>query len=423
MADSICIFEDIHYRNLLPLAYFRPAYNLRCGMLSLRKRIKLNYPDTHVVYHSRKFLADVVKQNYPGMIINDLESDSCLFVNGRVIANEGFNEIISLEGKDMLYTYQDNIVAARLSGSNLEEIKKRMDDALTEDAFTMLGLIQEEVNVKMVEYPWDLVHSNGEQLVNDFNHVAADRKTDKSKVKIYGGVTLINEENIFIDEGAVIKPGAVLDAEDGPIFIGKNVLVYPNATIEGPVFIGDNSKIKMGATIYKKVSIGKTCKVGGEVEDSIIHGFSNKQHEGFLGHSYLGSWVNIGAGSNNSDLKNNYGSIKVVINGEQIESGLQFVGLTMGDHSKCAIGTQFNTGTVVGVSSNIYGAGFPPKYIPSFSWGGAEALTTYDLEKSIEVAERVMARRSITLTEIDKDLFKTVFNLTKKERRTRGMPH
>ncbi|HSW53769.1 MAG TPA: hypothetical protein VLH59_01650, partial [Ignavibacteriaceae bacterium] len=179
-------------------------------------------------------------------------------------------------------------------------------------------------------------------------------------------------------------------------------------------------KIKSCATIYPNVSIGKVCKVGGEVEDTIIHSYTNKQHSGFLGHSYLGSWINLGADTNNSDLQNNYGTIKVQVNGRHIDSGRQFVGLMMGDHSKTAINTMFNTGTVVGFSSNVYGAGFPPKYIVSFGWGGSESMKEYKLVKAVETASAVFARREKTFSKEDEALFETIFNLTKEDRSKRG---
>ena len=230
-------------------------------------------------------------------------------------------------------------------------------------------------------------------------------------------------EHVPEDTGAFIVSGAVLDASDGPIYIGRKVRIFPQSTIIGPVCVWDASWIKVGAQIYENTTIGPVCKVGGEVEESIIHGYSNKQHAGFLGHAYLGTWVNLGAGTNNSDLKNNYGTVKVTLGEKQIDTGLQFVGLTMGDHSKSAINSMFNTGTVVGVCSNIFGFGFPPKYVPSFSWGAAgETFTTYGIEKAIDVARRVMARRSIELTATEATLFRRVFDLTSDERRRRGMP-
>jgi len=248
------------------------------------------------------------------------------------------------------------------------------------------------------------------------------KKSDNIKGKIYEGAIILNKDNVIIEEGAEIKPGVVLDAEEGPIYIGKNAKIMPNATIIGPAYIGDNTSIKIGAKIYENTSIGEYCKIGGEVEGSVIHSYSNKQHDGFLGHSYIMQWVNLGADTNNSDLKNNYGSVKVYINDKLIDSGSMFVGLFMGDHSKSSINTMFNTGSVIGVSCNIFGEGFPPKYVPSFCWGGKDTFTTYDIEKAIDVAKRVMKRRYKDFTEIEENLFRTTFLITQDERRKRGLP-
>lgn len=421
MVDSICLFEGLYYTRLLPLVYFRPVYDLRCGILTLREKVILQFPDIPISLHSRGYLSDTLQQQNPTFKVNQIIGKSCLLINGRVIVDENFRNKISLDGNDTLYVKGDTIIAAKVSGSKLDAIKHQLTDLFTLSDFN--DLVKKEVDVDVINYPWDLISNNGKQLVADFKNLTKEVKGNKIKGKVYEGAYLLNKENIFIDEGSKIKPGVVLDAEGGPIYIGKNATVYPNATIEGPAFIGEQSKIKIGAKIYEDTSIGPVCKVGGEVEASIIHAFSNKQHDGFLGHSYLGMWVNLGADTNNSDLKNNYGSVKVIINGEQVDSGSMFVGLTMGDHSKSAINTMFNTGTVVGVSSNIYGGSFPSKYIPSFSWGGSEALTSYDLGRSIEVAKRVMGRRNIELTEIDERLFRKIFDLTKEERRKRGMPN
>lgn len=194
--------------------------------------------------------------------------------------------------------------------------------------------------------------------------------------------------------------------------IGNNVTVMPNAVIEGPCYIGDHSVIKAGAKIYESTSIGPVCKVGGEVEASIIHGYSNKQHDGFLGHSYIGEWCNLGADTNTSDLKNNYSSVKMNVNGKEVDTGSLFVGLMMGDHSKSGINTMFNTGTTVGVSSNIFGAGFPPKTIPSFAWVDGQDVQGYRLDKAIEVAKIVMARRKVTMTDSYMALMKYIFEIT-----------
>ncbi len=421
MVDRICIFEGIYYNRLLPLVYFRPQYDLRCGILTLREKIIHTYPDVPASLHCRNYLADVLKQQNPDFEVNEISGDSCLFINGRAIVDDKFREKVDLDGEDTLYVNGDTIIAAKVSGAKLDALKHQLHDLFTFSDFTDLRKVN--IDTKYVNYPWDLVQNNGEQIIADFNLLTAQNGEERIKGTVYEGAVLINKENIFIDEGAKIKPGVVIDAEEGPVYIGKNTKIFPNATIEGPAFIGNNSSIKIGAKIYENTSIGEVCKVGGEVEETIIHSYSNKQHDGFLGHSYLGMWVNLGADTNNSDLKNNYGSVKVVINGELIDSGSMFVGLTMGDHSKSAINTMFNTGTVVGVSSNIFGGSFPSKYIPSFSWGGSEAITSYDLERSIDVAKRVMARRKIDMTEHDERLFRKIFDLTKEERRKRGMPH
>jgi UDP-N-acetylglucosamine diphosphorylase/glucosamine-1-phosphate N-acetyltransferase len=198
-------------------------------------------------------------------------------------------------------------------------------------------------------------------------------------------------------------------------------MVMPNAVITGPAFIGDYSIIKAGAKIYSGTSIGTRCKVGGEVEASIIQSYSNKQHDGYLGHSYIGSWVNIGADTNTSDLKNTYGNVNVYVNGESVNTGLQFVGLTMGDHAKTGINVMFDTGTVVGISSNVYGAALPPKFVPSFSWGEGRSLTVYELDKAVETARRMMMRRDVDISPAYERLMRKLFDVTREERRKGGV--
>lgn len=418
----ICIFEDIYYSRLLPLVYTRPTYELRCGILTLKNKILRHFPNAKITLHCRNYLAEHLSEIYPQYEINTISSeDECIFINGRIITDDDFLNKVDLNNpNDILFVNGDQIVTAKVSGSKLNDLKNALHDIFTLSDFD--GLFKKQVDVKLINYPWDLINNNAEQIKKDFQYLT-NNIDKKINGKLYNGVHLLDENNIYIGEGTSIKPGAVLNAENGPIYIGKGVKILPNAVIEGPAFIGDKTIIKISAKIYEGTSIGEVCKVGGEVENSIIHSYSNKQHEGFLGHSYLGMWVNIGADTNNSDLKNNYGSVKVYINGDLIDSGSQFVGLTMGDHSKTGINTMFNTGTVVGVSCNIFGSGIPPKYVPSFSWGGADMLTTYDLDRSLEVARRVMARRNMSMTPAEEKLFRKVFDLTREERRKRGMPN
>lgn len=421
MIDSICIFEGIYYTRLLPLVYLRPEYDLRSGILTLREKILKRFPGLPVTLHCRNFLSELVRQQNPGLLVNEIKGKNCLFINGRVIMDNNLAAAIKTDSGDSLFVHGDSIIAAKVSGAKLEDLKKGLNDLYTFSDFS--DLIKTEVNAKIINYPWDLVVNNGSELVADFNLLTADCRDNMIGGKIYEGAYLLGKENIFIGKGTKVMPGAVLNAENGPVYIGNDAVIFPNAGIIGPAFVGNETQIRLGAKIYENTSIGEVCKIGGEVEDSIIHSYSNKQHGGFLGHAYLGSWVNLGADTNNSDLKNNYGSIRVTINDQIIDSGLQFVGLTMGDHSKSSINTMFNTATVVGVGSNVFGAGFPPKYIPSFCWGGAESLTTYDIERSLEVAVRVMERRNVRFTELDEKLMRKVFDLTREERRKRGMPN
>lgn len=414
---SICIFEDEKYQQLQPLTYFRPSYHLKCGILSLHRKIRRNYPNVRVELNTRSYLRNLIKQNHPDEIVDHVKSDSMLFLNGRILVDDDLYKKIPLDGNDEIFTSNNTFIAARVSGKNLESVSASLKDVLSINDFPELP--QREIDITIINYPWDLVQHNEQELIRDYKKLTNE---NENQIKDFPGVYFLNKQDIFIGKEVKIKPGVVLDAEEGPIYIGDNVLIMHNASIQGPAFIGQNSVVKMNATIYHNTSIGKVCKVGGEIENTIIHSYSNKQHNGFLGNSYLGSWVNLGAGTTNSDLKNNYGNIKVFVNNTLIDSGKQFVGLTMGDHSKAAINVSFNTGTVVGVSSNVFGGTFPPKYLPSFCWGGSEALTTYDIDRSIEVAERVMQRRDVTLTEIDKELFRTVFRLTESERRSLGFP-
>ncbi|CUU00632.1 UDP-N-acetylglucosamine diphosphorylase/glucosamine-1-phosphate N-acetyltransferase [Candidatus Thermokryptus mobilis] len=417
---NICIFEDEKYRKLLPLVYFRPVYELRCGIIPIKDKIIRSFSNPNVILHARDYLTEVLKRDYPNYYVNELPANinQVLFINGRVLADPHFADKFKYNGKDIAYIKGDDIVAFWASGENLEKFKNKFGTPLAKSDFENYEKI--EISAKLINYPWDIINNNGEQIVIDFN-ILTDGKA-RREGKIYEGVHLLNEHFIHIEEGAKIKPGVVLDAENGPIYIGKNVKILPNAVIEGPAYVGDGSLIKVSAKIYENTSIGPVCKVGGEVEASIIHAFSNKQHEGFIGHSYLGTWVNIGADTNNSDLKNDYGNVKVYVDGELIDSGSMFVGLIMGDHSKSGINLMFNTGTVVGVSCNIYGSGLPPKFVPSFSWGGAEdGFVTYRIDKAIEVAKRVMARRNVQLTEIDEKLFRKIFELTEEERSKAGV--
>jgi UDP-N-acetylglucosamine diphosphorylase/glucosamine-1-phosphate N-acetyltransferase len=409
MPFDICIFEDEHYNRLHPLTLTRPAFELRCGISLLREKITRRFPDHRLHLMCREYLAEVLRETISGIPVNKIDSKQCLLINGRFMFGE---KLPDLPAHNMVWKNNGEVAAAWISGSRLASLPQQKDDVIPSSWFD--DLPSEELDGIFIRYPWDLVHHNPAQIKSDFAHF---NRGGQLLGKIYPNVTLLEEKNIYIAAGAKIKPGVVLDAEDGPIFIDEGATIMANACLQGPVFVGAKSTIKMGAKIYEGTSIGEVCKVGGEVEESIFHSYSNKQHEGFLGHAYLGQWVNIGADTNNSDLKNNYGTVKVYVDGEMVDSGSLFVGLTMGDHSKSGINAMFNTGAVVGVMSNVFGTGYPEKFIPSFTWGGIEKMEAYSLEKGLEVARRVMARRKLALSAAQEKMLRHVFEITAGERR------
>lgn len=412
MTRCITVFEDSFAPNFYPLTYTRPVFDLLCGISTLKEKIERNFTGEKFYYHSREYLLPLIEYELPGKSYRNIKEDSCLFVNGRVIWNEKLNFLLNPE-PDAVYKSKNQIVAFQFSGKSLSDFMSINCDI---DNGFLDKLPSVEIEAELAEYPWNLIQYNGQEIISDFNFLMKSKSRPRVNYCLKKGAYLIDEHAIIIGDGSVINPGVVLDASDGPILIGKETTIMPGSVILGPAFIGDNSTLKIHSKIYHNTSIGKFCKVGGEVEESIIHSYSNKQHDGFLGHSYLGSWVNLGAGTNNSDLKNNYSSVKINLNGRIINSGMQLLGVIIGDHSKTSIGTQFNTGSVVGAFCNIFGNEFPSKYIPSFAWGGGDKFEEYDFLKAINVASIVMARRNIKLSKEENDIYKYIFNSTKPER-------
>lgn len=413
MKTAVCIFEDEGIHNFFPLTLTRPVYDLRCGMMTLREKIVSRFPNHKFILHSRGYLEECVKEENSNVLVNQFDSTILLFVNGRLLIDkDSLKQIKSIENNSILLSDDGSIAAANLSNDNLKNLSKDESGFLSFRKLKNVVFIESEI--KLLKYPWEIVNTNGNEITYDFNLIR--KKNPKVELKKYPSVEFRNRNKIFISKDAVIDPFVFLDASNGPICIGKNVHIMSHTYIQGPAFIGKNSIIKKGGTVYHNSSIGEHCKIGGEIGSTIIHSFSNKQHEGFLGHSYIGSWINIGAGTNNSDLKNNYESITVLLNGKPVNTASQFVGLIMGDHSKTAINTMFNSGSIVGVSCNIFGAGFPPRYIPSFSWGGSDFLKVYNIDKSIEVAKVVMQRRDKNLTLAQENMIRKIFEITAEER-------
>jgi UDP-N-acetylglucosamine diphosphorylase/glucosamine-1-phosphate N-acetyltransferase len=411
-----CIYEDTTVNNFRPLIFLRPVYDLRCGILTLREKIEHRLAGAPLVLHARPEIEPLLREDRSRKSLDNTAEDWTMFINGRSLADEELARLLRSAGrKEMAFVNGSNVVAAIVSPKNVKHIAPNADSAFPPDLFR--DLPSRSIGTAVADYPWDLIHRNPHEILND-RLLVKSRTKRGGVVPRFTGVHLLNRKQIVLGKDVRLKPGVVIDAENGPVILGNRVQVMPNAVIQGPVAIGDDSIIKIGAKIYPGTTIGPRCKVGGEVEGTIIHSFSNKQHDGFLGHSYLASWVNLGADTNTSDLKNTYGPVSVMTEEGKMNTGQQFLGLIMGDHSKSGINVMFDTGTIVGVSCNIYGAGLPPKFLPSFSWGGGKEFQVYTLDKSLETARRVMARRDVALSpgyeQLCRDLFRSTGTLRTK---------
>lgn len=404
----LCIFEDDKVQNLLPLVYMRPVFDLRCGILTLREKMLTFYPGVSYRLWCRPEIADVTREQNPMTAVNVEDEHVCLFVNGRVVMDDALSRILTVDGPDCLYWRGRTLVAARVQSSQWQRILS----ATTQGAIMRSTVEQDQVNARLVEYPWDLIGYNPEEIRNDYSYLESYHPSPS----LYPGAHFIQEQRMSIGQDTVIMPGSVLDAREGPIFLGDDVQIFPHTYIKGPVCIGDSTIVKAGAAIYPGTTIGPVCRVGGEIDSSILHGYANKQHHGFLGHSYVGQWVNLGAGTTTSNLKNTYGTVTVERNGERIDTYNTFVGLFIGDHAKTAINTTFNTGTLVGFSSNVAYPGIPPKFIPSFCWYGPDGPATYQPDKAMEVARRVMRRRQAVMNPAEAERFKRIFDETAQDR-------
>jgi len=391
---AITLFDDNAHYTLLPLTYTRPVANLRIGILTIAekwaKRLQTNFS-----FHTQPYL----QGKFPMQL-----SAQHLFINGAFCPDKHLLEAIDkLPQGEGLY-HQGRLVAVKLAETDARNFN-------FEQQFDSVHQYGREVI--SIAYPEDIFKNNGIELQRDFDLLTQGR----SSAAISGTNTLIGDD-FFAEEGAVAEC-STFNTKTGPVYLGHHTEVWEGCHIRGALALCDNSQIKMGAKVYGATTIGPHCRVGGEISNAVLWGYSSKGHEGFLGNSVLGEWCNIGADSNNSNLKNNYTEVKLwdYITQHFRPTGLQFCGLIMADHAKCGINTMFNTGTVVGVSANVFGAGYPRNYVPDFSWGGAHHLEVYKLDKVLETVERVYARRDRQLDETEKQLLQEVFNLTQPYRR------
>jgi UDP-N-acetylglucosamine diphosphorylase/glucosamine-1-phosphate N-acetyltransferase len=385
------LFDGTVRNALLPFTFTRPVADIRIGILTIREKWETQLGTT-----TTTLTEEYLQEKFPMV-----EMEQNIMINAAFVPN---NELVALVQnlKTNQAIFAGDEVVAFFTTENQEEVD-----------FDSYEIIDFDTNCIKIEHTWDIFAKNDQAIREDFELITADRTSQP----IPKSVNVIASENIFIEEGAKLE-FVTLNASTGPIYIGKNAEIMEGSVIRGPFALCEEAQVKLATKVYGATTVGPHCRIGGEVNNSVLFGYSNKGHDGFLGNSVLGEWCNIGADSNNSNLKNNYEEVKLWSYETEnfAKTGLQFCGLMMGDHSKCGINTMFNTGTVVGVSANIFGSGFPRNFVPSFSWGGASGFTTYLTKKAFEVAKVVMSRRHVDFTETDAKILEYVFEETKKWR-------
>lgn len=396
---NIILFDSDIRDQLLPITYTRPVCELRIGILTIREKWE-HWLKGRVSYITQDYLSE----KYPISIASDN-----LVINGAILPDTQLCQLIQNLKFNEALLKNGELIAARLDERQFYNL---MED---NDIEELEGFeLEESTKLLAINHVWDIFSFNDSAMRSDFAILTKGRTSAPlSKTNQLLG----DASQLFIEEGATIEC-SILNTKTGPIYIGKNTEVMEGCVIRGGLALCEGSILKIGAKIYGATTIGPFSKVGGEVNNSVIIGHSNKAHEGYLGNSVLGEWCNIGADTNTSNLKNNYEPVKLwdYTKDSFVKTGMQFLGLIMGDHSKCAINTMFNTGTVVGVSANIYGAGFPRNFIPSFTWGGTGGLETYPFNKAIDTMERVLARRQMSLSKEDRDILKFIFDFSARYR-------
>ena len=385
------LFDGPSRNALLPFTFTRPVADIRIGILTIREKWELYLGST-----TTTLTEDYLSEKFPMV-----ELEENVMINASFLPNKVLYEIISnLEVNQAVFKGDD--VVAFYTKNTQEEVD-----------FDTYEIIDFDEDCLTLEHTWEIFSKNDVAIREDFE-LLTDGRISQTIPK---SVNVIAPENIFIEDGAKLE-FVTLNATTGPIYIGKNAEIMEGSVIRGPFALCESGRVKLATKVYGATTVGPHSVIGGEVNNSVLFGYSNKGHDGFLGNSVLGEWCNIGADSNNSNLKNNYDEVKLWSYETEnfAKTGLQFCGLMMGDHSKCGINTMFNTGTVVGVSTNIFGSGFPRNFVPSFSWGGASGFSTYITKKAFETARIVMARRNVVFNEVESRILEHVFELTKKWR-------
>jgi len=392
--DNIILFDDPTLRgSLLPFTFTRPVAEIRVGILTIAEKWE-RYLHSPTGY----FTQDYLREKY------SFTNSPALFINGALCPNDKLVKTINELEQGQALWHDQILLAARIDDPesfSIEAVKENPS-------------VQFDGQYTLISKSWHIFQHNAAEIRVDYDIITKNRLSaginDRHTI-------CYNEENIFVEEGAKIR-AAVLNAEDGPIYIGKNASIQEGSLIKGPFALCEGSTVNMGAKMRGDTTVGPHSKIGGEVSNSVIFGFSNKGHDGFMGNSVIGEWCNIGADTNTSNLKNNYAPVKLweYTRGGFANTGLQFCGLMMADHAKCGINTMFNTGTVIGVGANIFGDGFPRNFVPSFAWGGAAGFSTFQFRKFEEVADKVMERRGLSFDATEKSILQKVFELTKTYR-------
>ncbi len=409
---KILIYEDENWINFTPISYLKAVFELRCGFNSILEKIISILPDGEVNLFVRDYLKDFCKKKFNFKVNEeDFLKDDVLIINGRWLIDREIKLDLS---EEKLYLKDNEIVYGLVKKENVNkywngEINEFLKILLTE-------LKTEQTNFTIIKFPWDLVHYNSELIKFEFkklNKIGIFGKFS-DKACIYG-----SEKNVFIASTAEIYPFVVIDVNEGPVYINEGVKIFPFSVIIGPSYIGEKTQIMPGAKIREGNSFGPVCRIGGEVEESIFHSYSNKYHDGFIGHSYVGEFVNLGALTTNSDLKNDYSNVSVYLRGKLVDTGQLKVGSFIGDHTKTSIGTLFNTGTVVGIMCNITANNILPKYFPSFIWYvNGKFMKGYGLEYSLETVKISMERRDRELLKEEENAIRKVYEMTETERKT-----
>ena len=386
------LFDGTVRNALLPFTFTRPVADIRVGILTIREKW-----EKHLGSTTTTLTEDYLSDKYPMV-----EMEQNVMINASFLPNDILSEMVkNLEINQAIFK-GDEVIAFFT-----EETQEEVD-------FDTYEIIEFQEDCITIQHTWDIFAKNDAAIREDFELLTQDRISQP----IPKSVNVIAPENIFIEEGAKLE-FVTLNASSGPIYIGNNAEIMEGSVIRGPFALCEFGRVKLASKVYGATTVGPHSVIGGEVSNSVLFGYSNKGHDGFLGNAVLGEWCNIGADSNNSNLKNNYEEVKLWSYETEnfAKTGLQFCGLMMGDHSKCGINTMFNTGTVVGVSTNIFGSGFPRNFVPSFSWGGASGFSTYVTKKAFETARIVMGRRQVEFSEQDQKILEHVFEETKKFRK------